>query len=272
MNKVFAFCLTLALMTGFVVPSQAADNSAKRDILDQIGLDQKLNAQIPLELRFKDENGRTVRLGQYFGERPVLLTLVYYECPMLCTLVLNGTVRAMRTLDFSAGSEFEVVTVSINPKETPDLAAAKKAQYVDSYRRDGADKGWHFLTGEEDQIKQLADAVGYRYAYDTDSQQFAHPSGIILLTPEGRVARYFYGVEYSPRDMRLGMIEAAKEKIGSPVDQVLLFCYHYDPTTGKYSLTILNFLRLAALLTVAGIGLLLFVLIRKGHRHASAQV
>ena len=241
MNRLRSFLISTILVTALPASAQ----TAKANILDQIGLDQKLDAQIPLNLEFTDESGQTVRLGQYFGQRPVLLTLVYYECPMLCTLVLNGTVRALRTLDFS--------------------------KYLDSYRRKGAEQGWHFLTGKEDQIKQLADAVGYRYAYDAESKQFAHPSGIILLTPAGKVARYFYGVEYSPRDIRLGMVEAANEKIGSPVDQVLLFCYHYDPATGKYSLAILQFLRLGALLTVAGIGLLLFFLIRRGRPHASAQ-
>lgn len=270
MNKALVSCASFLLALGLLTPASKAQ-SAQPSILDQIGLDQKLDAQIPLDLQFQDESGQTVRLGQYFGDRPVLLTLVYYECPMLCTLVLNGTVRALRTLDFSAGKDFEIVTVSINPKETPELAASKKAQYIDSYRREGAEKGWHFLTGKEDQIKKLADSVGYRYAYDAKADQFAHPSGIILLTPAGKVARYFYGVEYSPRDIRLGMIEADQEKIGSPVDQVLLFCYHYDATTGKYSLAILNFLRLGAFLTVAGIGILLFVLIRRGHHHASAE-
>ncbi len=270
MNRLRSFLISTILVTALPASALAAQ-TAKANILDQIGLDQKLDAQIPLNLEFTDESGQTVRLGQYFGQRPVLLTLVYYECPMLCTLVLYGTVRALRTLDFSAGKEFEIVTVSINPAETPDLAASKKTKYLDSYRRKGAEQGWHFLTGKEDQIKQLANAVGYRYAYDAESKQFAHPSGIILLTPAGKVARYFYGVEYSPRDIRLGMVEAANEKIGSPVDQVLLFCYHYDPATGKYSLAILQFLRLGALLTVAGIGLLLFFLIRRGRPHASAQ-
>jgi protein SCO1 len=270
MNKLVSSCMIVLSLAALQAPSLAAQ-TPEASILSQIGLDQKLNAEIPLDLEFTDSSGQAVRLGQYFGKRPVLLTLVYYECPMLCTLVLNGTVRALRTLEFSAGKEFDVVTVSINPNETPELAAAKKTQYIDSYRREGAAKGWHFLTGREDQIKQLADAVGFRYVYDAKSKQFAHPSGIILLTPGGKVSRYFYGVEYSPRDIRLGMVEAAKEKIGSPVDQLLLCCYRYDPSTGKYSLQILNFLRLAGAVTVVGIGLLLFVLIRKGHHQASAE-
>lgn len=270
MNKLLSSCMIILSMTALQVPSLAGQ-TGKQSILDQIGLDQKLNAEIPLDLQFRDSSGRTVRLGQYFGKRPVLLTLVYYECPMLCTLVLNGTVRALRTLNFSAGKEFDIVTISINPQETPELAAAKKAQYLDNYRREGGEKGWHFLTGREDQIKQLAAAVGYRYTYDAESKQFAHPSGIILLTPAGKVSRYFYGVEYSPRDIRLGMVEAAKEKIGSPVDQLLLCCYQYDPSTGKYSLQIMNFLRFGGALTVVGIGVLLFVLIRKGHHQVPPE-
>jgi protein SCO1/2 len=241
------------------------------DLLDKIGLDQKLNSQVPLDLEFVDESGQTVKLADYFGKKPVILTLVYFECPMLCTLILNGTVRALRTLDFSAGKEFEVITVSINPKETPQLATEKKSQYLDSYRREGAEKGWHFLTGREDQIRPLADAVGYRYAYDPETGQYAHASGIMVLTPEGKVARYFYGVEYAPRDIRLGLIEASQEKIGSPVDQVLLYCFHYNPLTGKYSFAIMSVLRVAGALTVLAIAGLLFFFIRRDKRVASAR-
>ena len=233
------------------------------DILENVGLDQKLGSQVPLDLEFLDESGQRVTLGQYFGENLVILTLVYYECPMLCTLILNGTVRALRAMNFSAGQEFQIVTVSINPEETPSIASTKKAQYLESYRREGAENGWHFLTGTEDQIRPLADAVGFRYAYDPESGEYAHAAGIMVLTPEGKVARYFYGVEYSPRDIRLGLVEASSNQIGSPVDQVLLFCYHYNPLTGTYTFTILSILRVAGVLTILGLGLLLFVLLRK---------
>lgn len=236
------------------------------DILESVGLDQKLGSQVPLDLTFLDERGQEVQLGEFFGEKPVVLTLVYYECPMLCTLILNGTVRALRAMDFSAGEEFQIVTVSINPEETPALAASKKAEYTDIYRREGANEGWHFLTGREDQIRPLADSVGFRYAYDPESGEYAHASGIMVLTPEGKVARYFYGVEYSPRDMRLGLIEASSNQIGSPVDQVLLFCYHYNPLTGKYTFTILSILRVAGVLTILGLAILLLVLLRKDRR------
>lgn len=250
-------------MTFDVGAAQALYAPQKPTILESVGLDQKLGSQAPLDLQFADESGARVRLGDYFGEKPVILTLVYYECPMLCTLILNGTVRALRTLEFSAGQEFEIVTVSIDPGETPALAAQKRAEYLDIYRREGAESGWHFLTGEEEQIRALAESVGFRYAYDPETDEYAHASGIMVLTPGGVVARYFYGVEYSPRDLRLGLIEASESRIGSPVDQVLLFCYHYDPLTGKYSFTIMNILRVAGALTLLGIVTLIVTLLRR---------
>jgi protein SCO1/2 len=256
-----------ALLLAFSTEQLAAQSEVARPgILTNVGLDQKLNAQVDGELQFVDESGNQVKLSQYLGNRPVILSLVYYECPMLCTLVLNGVVRALRTLEFSAGQEFEVLTISIDPGETPELALAKKTQYMENYARPGADTGWHFLTGREDQISQLAETVGFRYTYDENSDEYAHASGIMVLTPEGRVARYFYGVEYSPRDLRLGLVEASDNKIGSPVDQILLFCYHYDPTKGKYSVAIMSFLRLAGVGTVLAIAGFLFLMIRRDRR------
>jgi protein SCO1/2 len=242
--------------------------------LSKVGIDQKLDSQVPLDLQFFDENGKTVRLGDFFGQKPVVLSLVYYECPMLCTLVLNGMVRAFRTLSFNVGDDFEVVTVSFNPRETPALAAAKKAVYLKEYGRPGAGRGWHFLTGREDQIRQLTDAVGYRYVYDPKTGQYAHATGIMVLTPKGRVARYFYGIEYSPRDLRLGLIEATNNRIGSPVDQILLYCVHYDPTTGKYGLVIMNVIRLVGAATVLLIGGFIAVMLlreRAAHRRLKAE-
>ena len=201
-----------------------------------------MDSQVPLDLHFRDESGKQVRLGDFFGQKPVVLSLVYYECPMLCTLVLNGMVTSFKVLSFDVGKEFEVVTVSFNPREKPPLAAAKKQAYLKRYGRPNAEKGWHFLTGDQDQITKLADAVGFRYTYDPKTEQYAHASTIIVLTPKGHVARYYYGIEYAPRDLRLGLIEASANKIGSPVDQVLLYCYHYDPLTGKYGLVIRNVL------------------------------
>lgn len=270
-NQILTVMTALMLNVALLGPLAAQDAGAQPDILDNVGLDQKLGSQIPLDLKFLDESGNTVRLGDYFGEKPVILTLVYYECPMLCTYILNGTLRAMRALEFSAGEEFEVVTVSINPEETPELAMIKKVKYLESYQREGAQKGWHFLTGPEDQIRPLADAVGFRYAYDPASGEYVHASGIMVLTPGGQVARYFYGVEYSPRDLRLGLVEASNNEIGTPTDQVLLFCYQYNPLTGKYSFAILSILRVAGALTLIGIALLITVLIRR-ERKAPAQV
>jgi len=235
-------------------------------ILRQVGIDQKLDAQIPLDLVFRDEQGRAVALREYFGEKPVILSLVYYECPMLCTLILNGLLRSLRALPLTVGKEFTVLTVSFDPREGPELAAAKKQAYVRSYGRPGAEGGWHFLTGEETAIRQLTDAVGFRYAFDPETGQFAHASAIMVLTPHGRIARYFYGVEYAPRDLRFGLIEAAQGKIGSPVDQILLYCYHYDPKTGKYSVLVLNVLRLAGAATVLILGGFMLVMFRRDRR------
>ena len=216
--------------------------------LRNIGIDQRLNSQVPLNLVFRDESGRELPLSTYFGARPVVLALVYYRCPMLCTQVLNGLVISLRGMSLESGRDFEVVVASIDPTETPELATEKKAQYMRRYAKGSA--GWHFLTGAESQIKALAGAVGFRYAYDPKSKQYAHASAIMVVTPSGRLSRYFYGIEYAPRDLRLGLVEASENKIGSPVDQILLYCYHYDPSTGKYSAIVMNIVRLAGALTL----------------------
>ncbi|MFQ5723504.1 MAG: SCO family protein [Terriglobia bacterium] len=239
--------------------------------LGQIGLEQRLNHPLPLELEFRDEAGQTVQLGDYFGERPVVLALVYYRCPQLCPMVLNGMVKSFRTLSFEAGREFEVVTVSIDPAETPQVAAEKKRLLLKQYDRPGTEGGWHLLTGEEAAIQRLAEAVGFRYFYDPNTKLYAHAAGVMLATPEGRLARYFYGIEYSGRDLRLGLVEASQNRIGSVVDQVLLYCYHYDPTTGKYGLVIMNTLRVAGLATVLALGIFLVVSLRRERRQARAR-
>ncbi len=243
------------------LPAQAQNQ--RPPLLRDVGLDQRLNEQAPLDLSFRDEVGRAVRLRDYFGKKPVVLSLVYYECPMLCTMVLNGLLRSLRAIRFDAGNQFQVVIVSIDPRETPAIAAAKKETYLGQYRRAGASEGWHFLTGAEPEIQQLARAVGFRYAYDPKTGQYAHASGVIVLTPEGKLSRYFYGIEYSARDLRLGLVEASANKIGSAVDQVLLFCYHYDPLTGKYGLIIMNLLRAAGVATVLALGSFVVVMFRR---------
>ena len=235
-------------------------------LLKEIGLDQNLDTQIPLDLTFTDEKGRTVSIGDLLGDRPALLTLVYYECPMLCTQILNGLTRSLRVLSFDVGKEFDVITVSIDPGETSSLAAAKKEEYVKRYGRVSADRGWHFLTGRQDQIDRLAQAVGFRYQYDPETDLYLHASGIMLLTPEGKLARYFYGVEYAPKDVRLGLIEASQGRIGSAVDQLLLLCYQYDPSTGKYGLVIMNSVRIAGGLTVVTIVSFIVLMLRRERR------
>ena len=241
--------------------------------LQQVGIDQKLSQQLPLDLVFRDENGETVKLQQYFGKRPVVLSLVYYNCPMLCTQVLNGMVAAFNVISFVPGQDYDVVSVSFDARETPALAAAKKGVYVNYLReakRAGATKGWHFLTGDEASIKQLTEAVGFRYTFDQATNQFAHASGIMVLTPEGKLAQYYYGIEYSAKDLRLGLVEASANKIGTTVDQLLLYCYHYDPATGKYGAVVMNMMRIGGLATVAAIILMLLLLRRR--RVSFAQV
>ena len=233
------------------------------DLLKNVGIDQKLNQQIPLDLTFRDENGKTVQIGKYFGHKPVVLSLVYYDCPMLCTQVLSGMEASLRNISLNIGEDYNVVTVSIDPNEDAKLAHVKQELYTGVYGRPGASEGWHFLTGDEPQIKKLADSVGFRYAYDPDSKQFAHASAIMVLTPDGKLSKYFYGIQYSPRDLRLGLVEASARKIGTPVDSMLLFCYHYDPHTGKYGLLISRLIQIGGLLTVLGIGATMLILFRR---------
>ena len=247
-----------------LAPDDAGDPAkAKPGLLQQVGIDQHLNQQVPLHLVFKDETGRDVQLGEFFGKRPVILALVYYECPMLCTQVLNGLVSTLGVMNFDVGREFDVVAVSINPRETPELAAGKKQVYLDRYKRPQSAAGWHFLTGKEENIKQLAAAVGFRYAFDPEIQQYAHGAGVELLTPKGVISKYFYGIEFSARDIRFGVIEASDERIGTAIDDVLLLCYHYDPSTGKYGATAMGAIRIGAIATMLGLGTFLFVSLRK---------
>jgi protein SCO1 len=253
----------LTLPAQFVDPTQGI--GVRPELLKEVGVDQKLDAQVPLSLTFRDEHGSPVELGQYFGSKPVVLSLVYYNCPMLCTQVLNGLDRSLEQIPLDIGKDFNVVTVSIDPTERPVLAEAKQAVYAGMYHRAGALQGWHFLTGDQPQIKALADSVGFRYAYDPDSKQYAHASAIMVLTPEGKISRYFYGVTYPERDLRLGLVEASEGKIGTPVDQVLLFCYHYDPHTGKYGLLISRVIQLSGVVTVLVGGIFLIILFRGEH-------
>jgi protein SCO1/2 len=234
--------------------------------LREIGFDQNLNEFVPLDTTFRDEAGRTVRLGDYFGRRPVVLVFAYYDCPMLCTLVINGLSSALNVLSLSAGNEFEIVTVSFDPRDTPATATAKKAIYLDRYKRPGAADGWHFLTGDQPSIDRLTKAAGFRYVWDKDTRQFAHPTGVIVLTPDGRLARYLFGIEYGPRDLRFALVEASAGKVGSAVDSLLLYCYHYDPMTGRYGLAIMKAMRLAGAATVLALGSFIVLMVRRERR------
>lgn len=232
----------------------------------RLGFDQKVGQRVPADLVFRDETGRTVRIGDYFGKRPVVLSLVYYGCPMLCPLTLNGLTRSLKSLSFDAGREFEVVVVSFDPRETPAMAAAAKRQALHDYGRPETADAWHFLTGGAEPIRRLTQAVGFRYFYDAQAKQFAHAAGIVLLTPPGAASRYLYGIDFPVRSVRLGLVEAASNRIGSPVDQVLLYCFHYDPVQGRYSAATLNIVRLSAILCVVGLGTMIALLLRREHQ------
>jgi protein SCO1/2 len=234
------------------------------ETLARIRFEQKLDGQVSLDLPFRDEDGRPVRLRQYFGEKPVVLVLGYYQCPMLCTLVLNGMVESAADMKWSIGREFNVLDVSINPEETPALAAAKKRSYVKRYGRSGADQGWHFLTGSQAAIQQLANEVGFRYAYDPASKQFAHPSGLVILTPQGKVSGYLFGVTFAPKDLYAGLRTATSNQVGSPIQELLLLCFHYNPITGKYSKSVIVVLRLLSAATIVGFLGLVVALARRG--------
>jgi protein SCO1/2 len=244
-------------------PSPAPPAGETPKILRDVGFDQHLGDAVPLDAAFRDESGRTVRLGDYFGSRPVVLSLAYYECPMLCTVTLNGLASALDVLAFEPGRDFEIVTVSFEPKETPALAAAKKASYLRRYKRPGAAGAWHFLTGDAAQIRRLTDAVGFKYVWDERSGQYAHASGVMVLTPDGRLARYLYGVEYAPKDLRFALVEASQGRILSPVDRLLLYCYHYDPALGRYGKSVMSLLRVAGVLTLGGLGAMILGLRRR---------
>jgi protein SCO1/2 len=257
--------LTIAFL-GLVVlgiggQSGLAGEATKRpaQLLD-VGIDQRLNEQVPLELSFRDEEGRTVRLGDFFGEKPVILSLVYFACPMLCTTAENGLLEAVKQLKFDAGKEFEILTVSFDPNDKPMNAKAKKSVYVGLYGRPGGAEGWHFLTGDQESIRSLTESVGFHYTYDEASREFAHATGIMVITPTGRTSHYFYGIQYPAGDLRLALVEASNNKIGNPVDAVLLFCSHYDPAIGKYGFVISRVLQLAGLVTVLSIATLLLVM------------
>ena len=250
---VAAACAALAL------PAAAQDRlEPLPKALEHAGVEEKLGGALPLQLAFKDERGRDVSLGSYFrAGRPVILTLNYYRCPMLCTLELNGLVRGLKELSWTPGDEFEIVTVSIDPRESPTLAQAKKASYVSEYERPAASAGWHFLTGSAAAIDALTKAVGFAYTYDDATDQYAHPAVVVLAMPDGRVSRYLYGVEFEPATLRLGLLEASRGRIGSALDRFVLYCYHFDPNQGRYTLAAIEIMRVGAALVTLALGVLI---------------
>jgi protein SCO1/2 len=261
-----AVCIAVAALRA---ASLCAQQLPAPEILREVSITQRLNAQVPLQLAFRDEAGKTVHLSDYFHEKPVVLSLVYFDCPALCTEVLNGELRTFKAMSLDLGKDFEAVTVSFEPKDSPELAKAKRDVYAGQYGRPGAATAWHFLTGAQDSIGALTEAVGFRYAYDPSGRQYAHAAAMIVLTPEGRIARYFYGVLYPPRDVRFGLVEASEGKIGTPTDHVLLYCYQYDPMTGKYGLVVMNVVRAAGILTVLALGIFMLVMFRRERRGAA---
>ena len=244
-------------------------SSGLPDALKKIGIEQKLGAQLPLDAEFKDEDGKTVKLGSYFNTgRPVIVAFVYYECPMLCNQVLNGLTGSLKGISFDAGKEFDVVAISFDARENdkPDLAKNKKASYMERYARSGTEKGWHFLTGTQDSIDKASSAAGFSYKWDEKSEQFAHAAGVMIATPEGKLSRYLFGIDYSPKDVKFGIMDSAENKVGNPAEQLLLYCYHYDPATGKYGLAILRVMRLGGILTLAGMGAMGFIFWRRNKK------
>jgi protein SCO1 len=267
----FALCISVASAQRPFAAAEyrpPADQGQVAQIVSQIGIDQHLGESLPLDVQLRDETGRAVKLGDYFNQKPVVLMLVYYRCPMLCTQVLNGFLKSSQAVGYTIGHDYDVVTISFDPRETAELAAEKKAAYVRAYRREGAASGWHFLTGSEESIERITSAIGFRYRYDAKSDQFAHASGIVVATPQGKLSRYLYGIEYEPTNLRLALVESGENRIGSPVDKVLLLCFHYDPLTGRYGVVISNVIRIAGSLTVCLLGGFLIAMYRLEHRRS----
>ena len=248
-------------------PNRVTDNGLPK-VLNEVGIQQKLNENIPLDVEFKNEDGQIVKLGEYFGKRPVILALVYYECPMLCSEVLNGLTGSVKGISFEAGKDFDVVAISFDARENekPDLAKNKKESYVKRYGREGTSDGWHFLTGTQDSIDKITKAAGFGYEWDESTQQFAHAGAIMILTPEGKLSKYLYGIDYAPKDVKFSIMEASESKVGSPVDQLMLYCYHYDPSRGKYGLEIFRVLRITGVLTLLVMGTMFFVFWRRNKK------
>ena len=266
----FRLAAAVLLCAHLAMPCHA-DNTPIAQVADRIKISPPLGAKLPLNLTFIDADGHTARLGDSFGERPVILHLVYYECPMLCKLSSDGLLSALSTLSLKPGQDFSIATVSFDPREGPELSACARGMAIERAGREAVDTGWDFFTGDEETIDELCEAVGFRYMYDEKSGQFAHASGVFILTPEGTLSRYLSGVQFSPRDLRLALVEASAGKVGSAADQVMLMCYMYDPMTGKYGLAVITILRAAGVATVGALGLAIFVMLRRERRRSAFQ-
>lgn len=267
---------TVLLLAAFVLilppaVSASGENPTDAEILAQVGFDQNLDAQMPLDAPLIDEQGRSVTLAQYVGKKPAVLVFTYYSCPNLCPIILHGLTESLRTMQVDVGDEYDIIVVSIDPRETPENSTGAKAAILASYGRWGTERSWHFLTGPEPSIAKLAATAGFRYAYDPKSDEYAHPSGILVLTPTGHISKYLYGLEFSPRDLRLALVDASQGKIGTFVDQLLLTCFNYDPTRGKYSLAIKDLLKYSAVLMMVGLGAMIIVLNRKNRTVAKEE-
>ena len=271
-NRIVLAALVVAIGSVQFPRAAWADDNDLPPLLQGVGIDQRLGDQVPLDIPFRDESGKVVHLSDYFGEKPVVLVLAYFRCPRLCNEVLNGLETSLEQISsLDVGRQFNVLTVSFDPQEKPPLAVGKKAAYIEKYARPGAAAGWHFLTGDPPAIKALTEAVGFRYHYDPQADQFAHASGIMVLTPQGKLSRYFYGIRYPATDMRLALVESSGGKIGTPVDAILLYCFHYDPVSGKYTPAIMNLVRFGGALTLAGLGLMWIVMWRGDRRRRKAN-
>lgn len=271
-DPLFTFLVSgwlLLVPTGLAFAQPGLPASAVPAQLREVGFDQNLNQQLPLDGRFKDESGRSVQISDYFGSRPVVLSFVYYDCPMICMLTLNSLASTLKALSQEPGRDFEIVTVSFDPRETPSLALEKKAGLIERTGKPAIAAGWHLLTGTRSEIDRLTRSAGFRYVWDDSVKQFAHPTGLIVLTPAGRIARYLFGTDYSPRDLRLAVLDASAHRVSSPIEKALLYCYHYNLATGRYSLAIMRVVQLAGAATVVSIGMLIFVLTKRSSAHAS---
>lgn len=254
--------LALVLTPGATGAQTGQAASERPPELQNAGIEQRIGEKVPLDLELRDETGRTVRLGEYFGDKPVLLAPVYYECPMLCTLTLEGIAKSLKVLTFGAEEDYQLVVFSFDPAETPEQAMARKQRALDLYDREGAEEGWHFLVGDRESVGRLTEAIGFQAAFDEQRGEFVHAATLLILQPDGTISRYFYGVDYPPKNLRLGLVEASEGRVGSPLDQVLLYCYRYDPTTAKYSLLTMRLVRTGAAITILAIGLFIFTLVR----------